>query len=211
VKPGTRALGVAESFAGVAGDGGDDPGRDRDPDGSSSDCTRSVLAGAVVRADRVADGFSFGTCTVGGTDATAAVGQLFADLDREDVQYVIVAGVAPAWFNVVDVGAVHDSVERPVLSVSFEDSPGLGDALREQFSGATLDDRLATYRSLPPRRRVDVGDDAVFVRAVGVDDAEAARIVRAFTPTGGRPEPLRVARLAARAAREWRARDRREA
>jgi endonuclease V-like protein UPF0215 family len=53
-----------------------------------------------------------------------------------------------------------------------------------------------------------VNGETVFVRAVGPDADEAARIVRAFTPEGGRPEPLRVARLAARGARRWHGRGR---
>jgi hypothetical protein len=188
VKPGVRAVGVAASDGASAGD-------------------PSVLCGAVVRADRVADGFSFATCTVGGTDATDAVESLVADLDREDVRYLLVAGVAPAWFNLVDLPRLADLVDRPVLSVSFEASEGLGPALREAFSGAALDRRLAIYRSLPPREPLVVNDERVFVRAVGVDDDQAARVIRAFTPEGGRPEPLRVARLAARGARRWHERD----
>jgi endonuclease V-like protein UPF0215 family len=35
------------------------------------------------------------------------------------------------------------------------------------------------------------------VRGVGLDEP-TERVVAAFTPAGGRPEPLRVARLAAR-------------
>jgi len=185
MKAGTRALGVAESFA-----DGDD---------------RSVLCGAVLRVDRTADGFVFGSCAVGGTDATAAIESLFLDLDREDVQYLLLAGVAPAWFNLVDLPALADTVSRPVLSVSFEASPGLEPALREGFSGDALDERLRIYRAQPPRRRVDVNGDEVWVRAVGVDADDAERVVRAYTPEGGRPEPLRVARLAARAARRFRA------
>ncbi|MFB6123980.1 MAG: DUF99 family protein [Haloferacaceae archaeon] len=185
MKAGVRALGVAESY------GGDD------------DRGRSVLGGAVVRADRVADGFAFEACRVGGTDATDAIESLFADLNRDDVQYVLVSGIAPAWFNVVDLRALHESLGRPVLSVSFETSQGLEAALREQFSGAALQRRLETYRAQPERQRVAVDDETVFVRAVGVDPDRATDVVRAFTPEGGRPEPLRVARLAARAAREW--------
>ncbi|WP_318567546.1 DUF99 family protein [Salinigranum marinum] len=184
MKPGVRAVGVAAS----------DGAREGDP---------SVLCGAVVRADRVADDFSFAACTVGGTDATTAIESIVADLDREDARYLLVSGVAPAWFNVVDLSRLADLTERPVLSVSFEESAGLEPALREAFDGDALDRRLGTYRALPPRRRVDVNDETVFVRAVGCDDDEAARLVRAFTPEGGRPEPLRVARLAARGARRW--------
>ncbi|MDS0296352.1 DUF99 family protein [Halogeometricum luteum] len=192
-KPGTRALGVAESYA------------DRRSDASARPDAESVLCGAVVRADRVVDGAAFDTCAVGGTDATDAIRRLFSDLGREDVRLLFVAGVAPAWFNLVDLERLADAVERPVLSVSFEGSSGLASALREQFSGDALDARLATYESLPPRRPVDVGDDTVFVRAVGVGDEAAARAVRAYTPEGsGRPEPLRVARLLARSGRRWR-------
>lgn len=188
MKAGARALGVAESFA----------GRD-DEDGES------VLAGALVRPDRVVDGFGFATCTVGGTDATAEVASLFDRLDREDVRCVLVAGVAPAWFNVLDLASLAEAVERPVLSVSFEDSEGLEPAIREHFDGAERERRLTTYRDLPPRREVALDGDRVFVRAVGVDADTARETVRALTPEGGRPEPLRVARQAARAVRRFRA------
>ncbi len=178
MKAGTRALGVAESYAHGA--------------------ENSTLAGAVVRADRVVDGFSFESCTVGGTDATSAVCDLYDALDREDVRYVFVSGIAPAWFNVLDLHEIRERVERPVLSVSFEESPGLADAIEREFDGEERERRLAVYERQPERVPVDVNDERVFVRSVGCDDPEG--VVRAFTPEGGRPEPLRVARLAARAA-----------
>jgi len=180
-KPGSRALGIAASDA----------------------TDRSQLCGAVVRADRVVDDLVFATCTVGGSDATVACYELWDRLDRPDVQWLLVAGIAPAWFNLVDLTAVADHADRPVVAVSFEASDGLVDPLREQFEGETLARRLDLYSRLPPRTRVPVDDDAVFLRAVGIDTDAAAAVVRAFTPEGsGRPEPLRVARLAARAGRQ---------
>ncbi|WP_144906381.1 endonuclease dU [Halobellus captivus] len=204
MKPGTRALGIAESTDERSG--------------------RCVFCGAVVRADRVVDGVAFATASVGGLDATDAVCTLFERLQREDVRYLLVSGVAPAWFNLLDLDRIAASTERPVLSVSFEESPGLNPALREQFDGEGLDDRLGIYERLPPRRRLRVNDERLFVRYIGFDDGEPdtdaasdaasdddgvpeeiTRVVRAYTPVGGRPEPIRVARLAARAARQWRA------
>ena len=176
MKSGTRALGVAESYSG----------------------SQSTLGGVVVRASRVVDGFSFASCTVGGTDSTDAVVDCYRRLDREDVRYVLVAGMAPAWFNVVDLHAVHEATERPVISVSFEASDGLRDAIEREFSGEERDRRLSVYDAQPERDPVDVNDQRVFVRSVGCENP--AEVVRAFTPEGGRPEPLRVARLAARAA-----------
>jgi endonuclease V-like protein UPF0215 family len=182
MKAGVRALGVAESYRG----------------------DRSTLAGAVVRASRVVDGFAFSSCVVGGTDATAAIAALSETVDREDVRYLLVGGVALAWYNVLDLHALADRVDRPVVAVTFEESAGLAASLRDAFEGDALEERLRTYRALPPRERLVVNGQDVYVRSVGVDDAEARDVVRAFTPEGGRPEPLRVARLAARAADAWR-------
>lgn len=178
MSPSGRTLGVAESHA-----GGD----------------RSTVAGAVVRADRALDGLAFSSISVGGTDATGRVRDLYRSLGREDVGCLLVAGIAPAWFNLLDLPRLREGVDRPVVSVSFEASPGLEPALREQFSGDALDDRLAVYDRQPPRSPLAVNGETVYVRAVGIDEREAASVVRAFTPEGGRPEPLRVARLAARA------------
>lgn len=78
MKPGRRALGVAESYRGEEG-------------------TTSTLAGAVVRADRAVEDFVFGECAIGGRDSTDAIVDMWRALDRPDVQYVFLAGVAPAW------------------------------------------------------------------------------------------------------------------
>jgi endonuclease V-like protein UPF0215 family len=185
VKPGTRALGIAESFA--------------DEEGEAS-----TLCGVVTRASRVVDGLRFDACTIGGTDATDAVRGLVARLGREDVRYVFVAGLALAWYNVLDLRELQGAVDRPVCSITFEESDdGLEAGLRETFEGAALEERLGTYERQPPRRALDVGGETLFYRNVGFSESEAEETIRTFTPEGGRPEPLRVARLAARAADGW--------
>jgi endonuclease V-like protein UPF0215 family len=187
VNRGVRALGVAESAAG-----------DRS----------ATVAGAVVRADRTFDDLVLDSWTVGGTDATATVVDCWNRLDREDIRYVMVAGIAPAWFNVLDLHAIHEAVDRPVLSVSFEASDGLAPAIRDAFGDDpdALDDRLDTYERQPEREPVCVNEERCFVRAVGCGDEEASTVVTGFTPEGGRPEPVRVARLAARAGDDFRRR-----
>jgi len=182
MKAGVRALGIAESYRG----------------------STSTLAGAVVRASRVADGFVFGRCTVGGSDATAAVVDMVERLDRDDVRYLLLSGIALAWFNVVDLRRLHEETGLPVVSVTYEASPGLESAIREAFDDPdTVADRLATYDRQPARRRLTVNDETVYVRSVGIEDEAANDVVRSFTPEGGRPEPLRVARLAASAADDF--------
>ncbi|WP_135303616.1 endonuclease dU [Haloarcula amylovorans] len=177
MKTGVRALGIAESYRNET----------------------SHLAGTVVRASRVVDGFVFSSCTVGGSDATDAVCEMVERLDREDVRYLLLSGIAPAWFNVLDLHAINDETGLPTISVTFESSPGLESAIRDAFDDdGVVADRLETYRAQPTRQPVSVNDETVYVRAVGLCDDVAAGVVRGFTPEGGRPEPLRVARLAAR-------------
>ncbi len=166
----------------------------------------SRVAGAVVRRDLALDGLRFASCTVGGTDATDAVRGLVAELAREDVRHVCLAGIAPAWFNLLDLHRLHELFDRPVYSVSYEPSPGLEPALREAFDGDALAERLATYRSLPPRRRVPgLPDDAepLFVRAVGTDWEDVADAIVGLRRAGfRRPEPIRIAAIAASAYRD---------
>ncbi|MFC7043507.1 DUF99 family protein [Halonotius sp. GCM10025705] len=180
-KPGSRAVGIAAS------------------DGPEY----TQLCGAVVRADRVVEDFVFARCTTGGSDATAACRDLLDRLDRPDAQWVLLAGVAPAWFNLISLDDVHAAADRPVIAVSFKDSDGLDDPLRAHFSGEALRRRLATYRELPPREPVALDDTELWVRTVGIDTADAADVLRAFAPDDNeRPEPLRVAQRAARAGRQ---------
>lgn len=184
MRPGVRALGVAESFGPAAGE--------------------STLAGVVIRADGRFDGCSFSTCTVGGTDVTDAIATLWERLDREDVRYVLVAGVALAWYNLLEPRRLADRVDRPVLAVTFEDSEGLEDDLREAFDGEALAERLDRYRALPDRCPFEYDGHRCFYRAVGLDDEAAEDVLAAYAGDGSRPEPLRAARFAARAADEFR-------
>ncbi len=193
IKPGTRALGIAESTA--------------------EHTNKCVIGGAVVRRDRVTDGFAFSSATVGGVDATSAMQTIITELCRPDIQYVLLSGVAPAWFNLIDIFSLAHAAECPVIAVSYEQSTGLESALRKHFEDNALERRLTQYEKLPDREQLTIAadssennrndDNTLFFRAVNIDVATAKTVIRAYTPVGGRPEPVRVARLAARGARQW--------
>ncbi|WP_336135015.1 DUF99 family protein [Natronomonas amylolytica] len=182
MKPGRRALGIAESYR-----------------GTDDDHAQSTLAGAVVRADRTVDDFVFDTCTVGGRDATEAIIDCWRRLDRPDVQYCFLAGVALAWYNIVDIDALAEAIERPIIAVTFEESEGLGEAIRAAFDGEARTRRLDAYEALLERRRLDIDGESLFVRSVGLDAETTETVVRAYTYER-RPEPLRVAKRVARRA-----------
>jgi hypothetical protein len=62
------------------------------------------------------------------------------------------------------------------------------------------DEKLRAYRKLGPRKRfrLSSGFD-VFARTAGISDADAIKVVDLFTLQGSLPEPVRVAKLLARA------------
>jgi endonuclease V-like protein UPF0215 family len=180
-KRGLRALGIAESFTGRAS---------------------STMAGVVMRKDLRIDGISLASLTVGGMDATDAVLSIVASLARRDINVVMVGGSVIAWFNILDPEAISERSGLPVIVVTYEDSEGLEADILHHFPGD--EDRLRAYQKLGSRVPVQIGEGAeVFIRAAGISPDDAARVLRDFTRDGKVPEPVRVARLVARAAMRW--------
>lgn len=181
-KKGVRALGIAESF-------------------SSRD--RSVLAAVVIRKDLRIDGIRCTNVTVGGTDATDQIISLITAFNRRDIQVVLLGGCVIAWFNIIDPDQVSQQTGLPVICVTYEDSEGLEDDILYHFPND--EERLARYRRLSPRTPVQLANGyTIFIRAAGISPDLAKDISQAFSIDGKIPEPIRVARLAARAFMRYR-------
>jgi hypothetical protein len=178
-KKGLRALGIAESFV-----------KDKS--------THSVLAGVVMRGDLLIDGFQLETITVGGMDATEGVLRLYEGLGRRDVNLILLNGCIISWYNIIDLEAIYDALGIPLICVTYEESEGLEKYFRE-FEDA--EKRIEIYRRLGLRTSIALHTGhSVLIRHYGlVDDKEAKRALDMFTLQGAIPEPLKVARLLARA------------
>jgi endonuclease V-like protein UPF0215 family len=175
-KKGLRALGIAESFSGRE---------------------YSTLAGVVMRKDLRIDGFCSGRVTVGGTDATDTILEMIRDLDRRDINVVLLSGCVIAWFNVIDPLRIADESRIPVICVTYEESDGLLPDLRHHFPGDEA--RMQAYLRLGDRVPVELpGHTTIYLRAAGLGYPDAARFCQDFILEGKIPEPLRVARLCAR-------------
>jgi endonuclease V-like protein UPF0215 family len=180
-KRGIRALGIAESFSGR---------------------TSSTMAGVVMRKDLRIDGVAIASLTVGGMDATDAVLGIIASLARRDINLAMVSGSVVAWFNILDPAVISERTGLPLIVVTYEESEGLEGDIAHHFPGDL--GRLRAYRNLGERVPVELRDGVrVFIRAMGISRKDAARVLRDFTRDGKVPEPVRVARLVARAAMRW--------
>jgi endonuclease V-like protein UPF0215 family len=175
-KKGLRVLGIAESYSGRE---------------------HSTLAGVVMRKDLRIDGFCSGRVTVGGTDATDTILCMIRNLDRRDINAILLSGCVIAWFNVIDPGRIADESGLPVVCVTYEESDGLLFDLRHHFPDDEA--RVQAYLRLGEREPVELpGHTMIYLRAAGIGYPDAARLCRDFTLEGKIPEPLRVARLLAR-------------
>ena len=161
-----------------------------------------VHAGRVVmRADRRVDGLAYARASVGGDDATRAVLEICRRLDRRDINALFLSGAAISWFNIIDLVAVFEEVSRPLICLTYEESEGLEKYLREYFPEP--EEKIERYRSLGMREKIRLKTGyELFVRVHGATVEEARILLNKFTLDGRVPEPVRLARMAARAARK---------
>jgi endonuclease V-like protein UPF0215 family len=151
-----------------------------------------------MRKDMQIDGVALTHITVGGMDATEGVIRIVETLDRNDINFLMLSGGVIAWFNIIDPEQIHTRTGLPVLMVTYEDSEGLEKDILHHFPGD--DDRLAAYRRLGNRHPILLSTGyTIYVRTWGMPEEEGRILCNAFTKDGKIPEPLRIARLIARA------------
>ncbi|MEM4417854.1 MAG: DUF99 family protein [Nitrososphaerota archaeon] len=180
-KKGIRALGIAESFR-------------KDVGG------RSILVGVVQRADLLIDGVVMGSCTVGGMDATDAIIRMWTELDRDDVNVILLSGCVISWFNIVELPRLHQQISTPIISLTYEESEGLTEVIKRRFPEDWMErDRI--YKANGERTPITVKTGLrIYVRALGMDIRTCEEIVNRFLIQGRYPEPVRVAKIVARSA-----------
>jgi endonuclease V-like protein UPF0215 family len=178
-KKGIRVFGIAESF-------------------KKFNTKKSTLAGVVMRRDLIIDGMVFGNATLKGNDSTENILSMFKSLKRDDVNCIMLDGLIISMYNIVDGELIQNKTGLPVIAITFEDSKGLEDSIRYHFP----DDsklKLEQYDKLGKREQVILKTGKhLFIRYWGLTLKRAITILNSFTLQGSIPEPIRVAKLAAR-------------
>ncbi len=177
-KKGIRVLGIAESF--------------------NKSGKKSTLAGVVMRRDLIIDGMAFGSATIEGDDATDSIISIHKSLARADVSCIILDGLVISMYNIIDGERVAQETGLPVVAITFEDSKGLEGSIKHHFD--PWQHKLEQYMRLGKREKVALRTGkSLFIRQWGVTQKKAVAILNSFTLQGSVPEPIRVAKLAARA------------
>jgi uncharacterized protein len=176
-KKGIRALGIAESYSGRE---------------------QSAICGVAMRKDLRIDGIGFGAVTVGGSDSTDSILDLVTKLQRSDINVLLIGGCVISWYNIIDPSRLNRELGLPVICVTYEASDGLVEDIKHHFPGD--ENKISMYMNLGERFPVMLKTGrTVYIRSWGIADTDAAKVCDDFTLDGKVPEPVRVARLNARA------------
>jgi len=152
-----------------------------------------------MRSDFVIDGVALGRTAVGGDDATSAIASLFRRFGRNDINLIMVSGAILSLYNIIDVDELSRSTKLPVVCLTYKETAGIEGSIRRHFPGGA-EEKLQAYRKLGRRRGVKLRTGhRVYVRASGMDSSAVRPVLDAFTLQGSIPEPVRVAKLLARA------------
>ena len=178
-KKGIRVLGIAESFK------------------KTSIC--STLAGIVMRRDLVIDGMIFGNATIEGNDSTKNILSMYRSLKRNDINCIMLDGLVISMYNIIDGKELQESTDIPVIAITFKDSEGLEGAINHHFPNDSKM-KLEQYHKLGQRDKILLKTGKIlFIRYWGISLKEALMVVNSFTLQGSIPEPIRIAKIAARA------------
>jgi len=176
-KKGLRGLAIAESFR--------------------QNSTRSILSGLIMRRDFVIDGFVFGSATLEGNDATDQILHMYEELSRFDISYLILSGLIISMYNIVDVKKLHDSLQIPIIGITYNESDGIEDAIKHHFP-KSFESKINEYKKLGKRERITLHTSYdLFVRYEGCTIYEVKQLLNELTLQGSVPEPLRVSQLLA--------------
>jgi uncharacterized protein len=179
-KKGIRFFAVAESFAQLD--------------------LRSVLAGVVMRKDLIIDGLVFDTTTIKGTDSTDIILSMYRNMNRNDINCILLGGTIISVLNIVDGQKLQSTLNLPIISVTSIERKGLKKQNLMRFANGRS--RLELYDALPERKELQLRTGrAVHVRNWGISESESLSLLNEITLQGSRPEPIRIANLAARACR----------
>jgi len=152
-----------------------------------------------MRSDYVIDGVALGRTAVGGDDATSSIASLFRKFRRNDVNLILVSGAILSLYNIIDVDLLAGKTHLPVICLTYKETAGIEGSIRHHFPEGA-EKKLEAYAKLGKRVAVKLHTGhRVYVRTSGMERASTKAVLDLFTLQGSVPEPVRVAKLLARA------------
>jgi uncharacterized protein len=178
-KKGIRVLAIAESF--------------------KKQKSNSILTGVVMRKDLVIDGIIFGKAKIGGNDATQNIIEMYNNLERNDIGFILLDGMIISMFNIVDGEAIYNSIGIPVIIITFRTSQGIDNIIKKIFPDS-YETRLKLIEKLGKRDTIFLKTNKfLLIRTWGIKLEDAIKLINSFLLQGSVPEPIKLAKIISRA------------
>ncbi len=153
-----------------------------------------------MRRDFIVDGFIYGRTTVSGNDSTDVILSMVERLGRNDINCVLLGGLIISLFNIINGKYINGITGLPVIGISYNKSIGLKDSMHR----INDEQKIHDYLRLDERKPLMLWTGkTVFVRHWGINFSDVSKLINSLVLQGAKPEPLRVASLAARAYRNF--------
>lgn len=150
-----------------------------------------VHISGIVCSDTRFEGMLWGDTTKDGNDATKVISTLLKQSKfYEQVNVVLTDGVAVGGFNLIDLPALADTLQRPCIAV-----------MRKQPDMAAIDNALQHFSNYEQRRATLLKAGTIYThkafvyQVAGCDPETAAQVLERLTDTGNVPEALRLAHM----------------
>ena len=125
-KRGLRCLAIAESFR--------------------QNSKSSILSGIVMRRDFLIDGFVFGSATLEGNDATDTILKMYEELERPDINFVLISGLIVSMYNIIDIKKLYSILKIPIIGITYRESSGIESAIRHHFPNS-FSSKIIQYKN----------------------------------------------------------------
>ncbi|XHH08093.1 MAG: DUF99 family protein [Candidatus Bathyarchaeia archaeon] len=134
---------------------------------------------------------------VDGFDVTENVAKMItASPHYRQLRVIMLNGLTFAGFNVMDIKALHEATELPVIALTKE-KPDL-DSIRSALSNLDqAEERFSILLNAGEIIPIQKNDKKIFMQTAGLYCEDAQKIVALTSTRSSIPEPLRVAHLIA--------------
>ena len=157
----------------------------------------STVIGVVMRGGEYLECVLRSQVTIDGTEATAICEQMIKNTrHRRQLKAIMIDGASLAGFNIVDIAALYESTQVPVITVTRDkpDQKKIKKALQQNFNDWKERWKILQKGTLTT---IPTHHNPIYIKYRGVSLEEAKEIINISTIRGAIPEPIRVAHLIA--------------
>ena len=157
------------------------------------------IIGVIMRAPNYIEGICCSEITIDGTDANSVLEKMINESKYKDqIRLIMFDGIALGGFNIIDLEKLYNSVNIPISSITRTE-PDLAlikNTLKKHFKDWETRWQVIDNLDL---ERIETNYRPIYVKSIGLSNAEVRRLINLTTVRGVLPEPIRVAHLIASA------------